>query len=63
MRKILHKPELSRRLVTWAVELEKFDIGYKPRTAIKGQALADFVIEIGFANNNNEEEENPDQIG
>ena len=29
----------------WAVELEQFEITYHPRTTIKGQALADFIVE------------------
>ena len=30
----------------WAIELIEFDIRYKPKTAIKGQVLADFVMEF-----------------
>ena len=30
----------------WAIELSEFDIRYKPKTAIKGQVLADFVMEF-----------------
>ncbi|XP_074378382.1 uncharacterized protein LOC141719919 [Apium graveolens] len=30
----------------WTVELGQFEVDYKPRTAIKGQALADFVLEF-----------------
>ena len=41
---VLHKPETSRRLTKWTIELSEFDIRYKPRTAIKGQILADFVM-------------------
>ena len=33
----------------WAVELSEFDIRYKPKTAIKGQVLADFVMEFASA--------------
>ena len=33
----------------WAIELSKFDIRHKPKTAIKGQVLADFVMEITSA--------------
>ena len=46
MKKILHKPETSGRLVKWAIELSEFDIRYKLRTAIKGQILADFIMEF-----------------
>ena len=30
----------------WAIELSKFDIIYKPKTAIKGQVLVDFIMEF-----------------
>ncbi|XP_074356378.1 uncharacterized protein LOC141696089 [Apium graveolens] len=33
-------------MLKWAVELGQFDLEYCPRTAIKGQALADFVLEF-----------------
>ena len=33
-------------LLKWAVELGQFDIHFRPRTIIKGQALADFVVEF-----------------
>ncbi|XP_034225475.1 uncharacterized protein LOC117635208 [Prunus dulcis] len=40
------KPETSGRLVKWAIELGEFDIHYKPRPAIRGQAVADFLSEF-----------------
>ena len=33
----------------WAIELSEFDIRYKPKTAIKGQVLANFVMEFASA--------------
>ena len=33
----------------WAIELSEFDIRYKLKTAIKGQVLADFVMEFTSA--------------
>lgn len=45
---VLHKPETSRRLVKWFVELSQFDIHYRPRLAIKGQAAADFIAKFTF---------------
>ena len=33
----------------WAIELSEFDITYKPRAAIKAQAMADFVAEFAEA--------------
>ena len=48
LRQILHQPAFSGRMTKWAVELSKFDIEYRPRTAIKAQALADFLVEASF---------------
>lgn len=45
---MLHKPEVSSRLATWAIELGQYVLEYYPRTAIKGQALADFMVECSF---------------
>ncbi|XP_074327402.1 uncharacterized protein LOC141665320 [Apium graveolens] len=48
LRHILHKPESSGRMLKWAIELGQFDLEYCPYTAIKGQALADFILEFDF---------------
>ncbi|XP_022842145.1 uncharacterized protein LOC111365871 [Olea europaea var. sylvestris] len=48
LRQVLQKPNALGRLLKWAVELSKFNLVFKARAAIKGQALADFVAE--FAN-------------
>ncbi|XP_059658782.1 uncharacterized protein LOC132305119 [Cornus florida] len=55
IRVILHKPDLSGRMTNWAIELSSFDITYEPRRAIKGQAVADFLLECDVA----DPEENP----
>ncbi|XP_074565139.1 uncharacterized protein LOC141821675 [Curcuma longa] len=44
--RVLTQPEASGRLIKWTVELGEYDIQYQPRTAIKAQALADFLVEI-----------------
>ena len=49
MKQVLHKPETSGRLMKWAIELSEFDIRYRPKTAIKGQVLAYFVMEFTSA--------------
>ena len=49
MKQVLHKPESSGRLVKWVIELNEFDIRYKPRTAIKRKILADFITEFTVA--------------
>ena len=46
MKQILHKPETSKRLMKWAIELSEFDIRYKPKVVVKGNILADFIIEF-----------------
>jgi ribonuclease HI len=42
---ILHNKEAIRRIAKWAYELGAHDIEFRPRTAIKTQALVDFVSE------------------
>ncbi|XP_059446338.1 uncharacterized protein LOC132177877 [Corylus avellana] len=46
LKKVLRKLDLFGRLVNWAIEISEFDIHYGPRSAVKGQALADFVVEF-----------------
>ncbi|XP_076944372.1 uncharacterized protein LOC143614987 [Bidens hawaiensis] len=46
LKNVLAKPELSGRLAKWPIELGEHSIEYKPRPAIKGQVLADFVTEV-----------------
>ena len=40
------KPNAVGKMVQWVIELSQFDIEYKPRIAIKAQALANFVVEF-----------------
>jgi hypothetical protein len=35
LKKVLQKPDVSGRLVNWAVELGEFDLEFHPRTTIK----------------------------
>jgi ribonuclease HI len=42
---ILHNQDATGRISKWAVELEALSIDFKPRTAIKSQALVDFMVE------------------
>ncbi|XP_073137071.1 uncharacterized protein [Henckelia pumila] len=43
--KIETNPDASGRLVRWITELSEYDLNFEPRTAIKAQALADFLAE------------------
>ncbi|XP_073030681.1 uncharacterized protein [Primulina eburnea] len=42
---------MSGCLVKWTTELGEYDIPYKPRTDIKAQALADFLVETVHQDN------------
>ncbi|GAV80128.1 RVT_3 domain-containing protein [Cephalotus follicularis] len=44
-RKVLQKPETSRRLIKWSMELGEFDIHFKPKTALKSQIICYFIVE------------------
>ena len=41
----MSSPEAAGRMALWAIELSEFDIQYRPRTAVKGQIVADFIVE------------------
>ena len=49
----MNKPEAAGRMVQWAIELSQFDIEYHPRSAIKAQALADFIVEFTILEDDN----------
>ena len=53
LRQVLQKPKASGRILKWAIKTSQFDIRYKPRTTIKGQTLADFVVEFMQGEENN----------
>ena len=42
----MNKLEAAGQLIQWAIELSEFDVKYQLRTAIKAQALADFIAEF-----------------
>ncbi|GJS50740.1 reverse transcriptase domain-containing protein [Tanacetum coccineum] len=45
IKQLLSSSAMSGRMLKWKFELEGYDIQYKPRTIIKGQILADFIVE------------------
>lgn len=45
MKASLRRSDLYGQMEKWSVELGRFHIEYEPRTAIKGQVLADFIAE------------------
>jgi hypothetical protein len=40
---ILNNTEATEKIVKWAIELSMYDVVYKPRIAIKAQAINDFM--------------------
>ena len=48
LKQVLQKLEASDRLAKWFTKLGEFDIQFKPWTAIKGQALAEFITEFTY---------------
>ncbi|XP_010668304.3 uncharacterized protein LOC104885308 [Beta vulgaris subsp. vulgaris] len=55
--KALQRMDSSGRLLKWAFELSEYDILYKPKTAIKAQTLADFVVEASYEEDETEQKE------
>ena len=45
LKSVINSPEAAGRMALWAIELSEFDIQYRPRTAIKGQVVTDFITE------------------
>ncbi|GKD20720.1 reverse transcriptase domain-containing protein [Tanacetum coccineum] len=45
IQQILSRPEVARRLQKWSIELGEYAIHYRPRVSVKGQILADFIVE------------------
>ena len=45
MKRAINSPETARRMTLWAIELSEFDVQYRPRTAVKGQIVANFIAE------------------
>jgi ribonuclease HI/probable phosphoglycerate mutase len=45
LKDIINNSNATGRVAKWGIELASFDIDYKPRTAIKSQALAEFMAD------------------
>ena len=52
----MSNPEAVGRMALYAVELSEFDIRYRPRTAIKGQVVVDFIAEFTLGDGQGAEE-------
>jgi hypothetical protein len=42
---LFRNPEASARIAKWAAELSGYHITFEPRTTIKSQVLADFIVD------------------
>nr|GEW91461.1 RNA-directed DNA polymerase, eukaryota [Tanacetum cinerariifolium] len=45
IQQVLSRPEVSGKLQKWSIELGEYTIHYRPRVLVKGQILADFIVE------------------
>ena len=45
LKRAMSSPEAAGRMALWAIELNEFDVQYRPRTAVKGKIVADFIDE------------------
>ena len=45
LKRVMSNPEVAGRMALWAIKLSEFDVQYRPRTAVKGQIVADFIAE------------------
>ncbi|GKE78001.1 reverse transcriptase domain-containing protein [Tanacetum coccineum] len=45
IRQVMSRPEVARKLQKWSIMLGEHNITYRPRTSVKGQILADFLVE------------------
>ena len=41
----MSSPEAAGRMALWVIKLSEFNVQYRPRTAVKGQIVADFIAE------------------
>ncbi|GJU60443.1 reverse transcriptase domain-containing protein [Tanacetum coccineum] len=45
IKNILSNPKVAGRMQKWSIQLGEFGIHYRPRVSVKGQVLADFIVE------------------
>ncbi|GJX62348.1 reverse transcriptase domain-containing protein [Tanacetum coccineum] len=55
IQQVLSRPEVAGRLQKWSIEVGEYAIHYRPRVSVKGQILADFIVE-------RPKEESPDTL-
>ncbi|GJT05512.1 reverse transcriptase domain-containing protein [Tanacetum coccineum] len=45
IKNVLSNPKVAGRMQKWSIQLGEFGIHYRPRVSMKGQVLADFIME------------------
>ena len=58
LEKALQNMDSLDHLLKWAVELFEYDILYKPTTTIKARAVANFIMEASYDEEEVEQKEN-----
>ena len=48
LQKAMSSPKAVGQMALWAIELSEFDVQYRPRMAIKGQVVVDFITEFTY---------------
>lgn len=43
---ILHKLDISGRMLQWVIEFSEYGIEYQPRLFMKGQVMVNFIAEV-----------------
>lgn len=46
LRNVLHKSDISGRMLQWAIELSEYGIDYQPGLSMKGQVMTDFIAKV-----------------
>nr|GEX08076.1 reverse transcriptase domain-containing protein [Tanacetum cinerariifolium] len=46
IKQVMSRPDVAGQLQKWSIMLGEHNITYRPRTSVKGQILADFLIEM-----------------
>jgi hypothetical protein len=57
---LFRNPEASVRITKWAAELSRYHITFEPRTTIKSQVLADFIVD--WTEPTRQQEESPEKV-
>ena len=46
LRRAISNPKATGYMALWTIELNEFDVQYRPRIAIKGQVVTDFIVKF-----------------